>query len=116
MAVEEVAAMLCSSCGSDNPEGVKFCGECGAALQNRCLQCGAENPPRFKFCGECGNSLLDQPSTRRLPSPSGDEADRVRADQPDTAAPGEARSPRHRRPEAERRQLTVMFCDLVGST
>ena len=30
--------------------------------------------------------------------------------------PGESPSPEHRPPEAERRQLTVLFCDLVDST
>src|SRR5207253_7168780 len=108
--VEEAAAMNCPSCSSENPEGVKFCGECGAALQNRCPQCGAENPPRFKFCGECGASLLDQPPTRRLPPSPSETADRARAGPPDTAAPGEAPSTRRRGLEAERRQLSVMFC------
>lgn len=49
--------MRCPHCDFDNPEGMKFCGECGSALKNRCLQCGFENPPRFKFCGECGSPL-----------------------------------------------------------
>jgi Double zinc ribbon len=49
--------MHCSSCGFENPEGMKFCGECGAPLTGRCPQCGFENPPQFKFCGDCGASL-----------------------------------------------------------
>jgi len=51
-----------------------------------CPKCGFDNPEAFAFCGRCGS-----------PTGSG------------TASHGaEAR--------AERRQLTVMFCDLVGST
>ncbi len=54
--------MTCSRCGSDNPAGKKFCGDCGAALENRCPQCGADNPPTKKFCGDCGASLVAQPA------------------------------------------------------
>ena len=80
--------MQCRSCGFENPEGMKFCNGCGATLKNRCLNCGFENPPQAKFCGECGISLTEQ------------------SQQPKS----------QRKDEPERRQLTVMFCDLVGST
>ena len=33
--------MRCTKCGSDNREGRKFCGECGAPLNARCPECGA---------------------------------------------------------------------------
>ncbi|MCG3120099.1 MAG: hypothetical protein ALAOOOJD_02704 [bacterium] len=82
--------MRCSSCGAENPENMKFCGECAAPLKLLCGNCGFENPPKFKFCGECGAPL---------PAP----------------APATAKT-EHKTPEAERRHLTVMFCDLVGST
>jgi len=49
--------MICSNCNSENPEGVKFCGQCAAQLINKCPSCGFENPPQFKFCGECATSL-----------------------------------------------------------
>jgi class 3 adenylate cyclase/tetratricopeptide (TPR) repeat protein len=52
-----MAQMLCSSCGSANEAGRKFCGECGTALALPCAACGAANPPATKFCGECGASL-----------------------------------------------------------
>src|SRR5713101_7990592 len=82
---------------------MKFCGECGHALQNLCAQCGFENPSRFKFCGACGTSLTGQMLT---PSPPQEKPTPQAA-----ISPSEPRSP-----EAERRQLTVMFCDLVEST
>lgn len=59
-----------------------------------CPACGAENPPTNRFCGQCGARLGDTPAG------SGESALGL--------AQGEE--------EAERRQLTVMFCDLVGST
>ncbi|MFQ5973134.1 MAG: AAA family ATPase [Alphaproteobacteria bacterium] len=81
--------MDCASCGATNPEGKKFCGDCGAALNVRCSSCGSDNPPGNRFCGDCGASLTPVKVT----------TPRERASAP-----------------AERRQLTVMFCDLVGST
>src|SRR5580700_469314 len=49
--------MRCSNCGSENPVGKKFCGNCGTQLGNTCPKCGVENPPSNKFCGGCGAVL-----------------------------------------------------------
>lgn len=52
-------ALICPECGTENPEGVKFCKECGCKLGNAvCSKCGMVNPPQTRFCGECGNKLL----------------------------------------------------------
>ncbi len=49
-------AFKCPSCGYNNPEGTKFCQECGAKLGSLvCVECGAELPPGSRFCGECGS-------------------------------------------------------------
>ena len=83
--------MECPSCHSDTPDSSRFCIACGAALETRCASCGRANRPDAKFCAECG---------QKLTSPSGE---------PESNASSASAS-------AERRQLTVMFCDLVGST
>ena len=49
--------MDCPKCQFENPEGMKFCGECGAKLERACPKCNYSNPPQFKFCGECGSDL-----------------------------------------------------------
>ena len=49
--------MRCTSCGSDSPEGAKFCIECAAPFQKRCPTCATENPPQAKFCAECASPL-----------------------------------------------------------
>lgn len=103
--------MRCPSCGFDNPEDMKFCGECGIPLQQRCPQCGFENPPRFKFCGACGTALSGQ--THAFPATPTDAQHDAEAAQSFQVTPPSAESPR---PVAERRQLTVLFCDLVDST
>lgn len=77
----------CRQCGTENAEARRFCAECGAALPRLCPDCGFANEPRAKFCGGCGTPLVSRAA-------------------PQEAAPA----------EAERRQLTVLFCDLVDST
>ena len=82
--------MWCSNCAIEVAEQKKFCGQCGSAAMRRCPSCDAVNPVSSKFCGDCGTKLR--------------VGTRARA----AAAKGS-------RP-IERRQLTVLFCDLVGST
>src|SRR6266851_3523873 len=102
--------MLCPSCAFDNPEGMNFCGKCAHPLNLHCPQCGFDNPPGFNFCGKCAAALTVQtpvsPPTRPTQQP-GSQA----AHPPQVEVPLDSRSP-----NAERRQLTVMFCDLVDST
>jgi class 3 adenylate cyclase/predicted ATPase len=89
--------MDCPHCGASNPESKRHCGDCGAMLLIRCASCGCESPPGKKFCGDCGVALP------RLPEPSAPKK-------------GIPRSKEVTAQAAERRQITVMFCDLVGST
>jgi class 3 adenylate cyclase len=90
---------------------MKFCGECGVALKNRCPECGFENPPRFKFCGTCGTSLTGQ-----IPTPRSTQTEGRKGDEQDEVSPIRPFSTERGTPAAERRQLTVLFCDLVDST
>ena len=95
--------MQCPRCQHENPPQAKFCLECGARQALTCSKCLAELPGSAKFCLECGEPVGPQIQTR---SP-------------------ESYTPKHLAEkiltsksslEGERRQLTVMFCDLVGST
>jgi class 3 adenylate cyclase/tetratricopeptide (TPR) repeat protein len=86
--------MHCAKCGSDNREGRKFCAKCGAALARQCPRCGTSNDPGDDFCGECGAGF---------DSPVG-----IPAAESSLAAKSET--------VGERRHLTVLLCDLVGST
>lgn len=97
--------MHCTACKHENPVQAKFCLECGAALVHRCAQCQVELPVNAKFCIACGVGVADsakveQPSTRAT------------AGRPFDAVQDKLNGA----PEGERRQLTVLFCDLVGST
>src|SRR5262245_47199892 len=99
--------MRCASCGFENEAGAQFCEECGTPLVRTCPGCGREVRPTAKFCSKCGTTLTPQaspPALSRLGQPPAHPA-----------APAPPLTERGT-PEAERRQLTVMFCDLVGST
>ena len=87
--------MTCTSCGSENDSGARFCNECGSSLQAGCPSCGAVNRPGAKFCNECGHTLV--PGARATP--------------PDVTGPT-ANSGR----VTERRLVSVLFADLVGFT
>ena len=54
--------MTCPSCGTQNSEGRKFCGSCGAPLAVACPSCGVANEPGMGFCGECGAALTAAPA------------------------------------------------------
>jgi class 3 adenylate cyclase/predicted ATPase len=107
--------MRCPSCGFENPEGLKFCNECGTTLKRHCTQCGFENAPQSKFCGECGTALSAAGKPPPAKSRRGNGAQKQKRATRSVRQPATA-PPRPASPEAERRQLTVMFCDLVGST
>jgi hypothetical protein len=49
----------CPNCGHDNPEAVKFCGECGKRLLVACSVCQEPNPPANRFCHACGAPLTE---------------------------------------------------------
>src|SRR5262249_19072153 len=106
--------MRCPSCGFDNPQGLKFCEECGTQLLRVCPSCGQQVRPTAKFCGDCGPTL----AAERKPAPA--KGRKQKAAKTPVRAPRSSRPTPTRSqvaaPEAERRQLTVMFCDLVGST
>jgi class 3 adenylate cyclase len=102
--------MNCEACGHSNEELARFCMECGGALELVCDGCGASIPPKARFCSQCGQAQ----GTSATKNPSRAESSHL----PDaTVVEADADSDVEIPPAAgERRQLTVMFCDLVGST
>jgi class 3 adenylate cyclase/tetratricopeptide (TPR) repeat protein len=84
----------CTSCGSVNEPGRKFCGQCGSSLALACPSCGSPNPSTDKFCGECGSPLAPGNTSATAPTPDEPPAQTI----------------------AERRLVSVLFADLVGFT
>jgi hypothetical protein len=71
----------------------------------RCSNCGSENSAGKKFCAECGAGL-----SRGCPQCAAENAPAARFCGDCGAAPVQPREA-----TGERRHLTVLFCDLVGS-
>ena len=103
--------MQCPQCQVENRDNAKFCEGCGSGLTRSCPGCSQEVSPRAKFCPECGTRLT---ASTLFPNHSRTEHQQAPPLDP-TAALGLPPTQRSA-PEAERRQLTVLFCDLVDST
>jgi membrane protease subunit (stomatin/prohibitin family) len=52
-----VVGLVCPSCGKVNEKGQKFCGDCGTRLSKKCPTCGKDYDLAQKFCGDCGTKL-----------------------------------------------------------
>ena len=73
---------------------------CGTRATQRCGNCGGALEPQFRFCPQCGQSVRAEPAPV-APAPV--------AVAPAAAVPSVPA-------DGERKQVTVLFCDLVGST
>jgi class 3 adenylate cyclase/tetratricopeptide (TPR) repeat protein len=106
--------MKCAKCQTENPENLKFCGACGAKLERICPHCKSSNPPQFKFCGECGHNLTlpAKPIPKEL---SFDEKlAKIQRYLPKDLT--QKILAQRDKIEGERKQVTVMFCDMEGFT
>ncbi len=99
--------MKCPRCQHENPPESSFCLECGAGLALPCISCGAELPPGTKFCNRCGHAVGGPAAVGAGP-----------------ASP-HAYTPKHLAEkiltsrsaiEGERKQVTVLFCDIADSS
>lgn len=101
------SSLKCLRCQQDNPPGSNFCLGCGAHLGAICGGCGSHLPAGSRFCNKCG-------------TPVGEESA-----EPAPFASPVSYTPKHLAEriltsrsalEGERKQVTVLFADLKGST
>jgi len=106
--------MKCPKCQHENPSDARFCNGCGQKLELACPECGKTNPPESKFCNGCGHNLTlpSEPNSREL---SFDEKIAKLQKYLPKGITEKILSQRGRI-EGERRQVTVMFCDMKGYT
>ena len=88
--------MDCPRCRTALTADARFCGDCGLALTRACPACQQRNALSARFCAECG-------------APQ-------QADALAPAAAPLAVEPAAAPARVSRRQMSVLFCDLVGST
>ncbi|MEJ2266446.1 MAG: adenylate/guanylate cyclase domain-containing protein [Anaerolineales bacterium] len=105
--------MQCPNCQHKNRATAKFCENCGHVLQIICPNCGRSNRPGAKFCDNCGHKLdggeeapvealpARSPISRFIPKELASKLESARADHA---------------MEGERRVVTILFCDVKGST
>ncbi len=106
--------MECPKCGHELPDTAKFCIECGYKIEITCPDCQTKNIVAAKFCIECGYdlTLTVTPTTKELTFE--EKLDKVRRYLPKDLT--EKILSQRGKIEGERKQVTVMFCDLEGFT
>ncbi|MDQ2807223.1 MAG: AAA family ATPase [Chloroflexota bacterium] len=99
--------MPCPHCATENPPQAKFCLNCGTPLGRHCANCGTELPAAARFCMSCGQAVTgaDTPA----------DAARLTRLAAATPAPLAAKM-RAAHLAGERKVVTALFCDVVGST
>jgi len=106
--------MKCPKCQTENPEGMKFCVECGKKLETTCPKCGFGNSPISKFCGECGHDL--SLPLRPIPKELSFEEKLAKIQRYLPKDLTRKILAQRDKIEGEQKQVTVMFCDIEGFT
>ncbi len=107
--------MQCPQCKTVNPEGSKFCLNCGTRLSQVCPHCGLQLPPQAKFCLECGARMAGLPVQATATEADPDVmADRLRRLVPKEYAAQLAS--KQGESSHERRTVTILFSDIKSST
>lgn len=112
--------MNCPRCATENPEGAKFCFNCGQTLAVKCPECGTNLPANAKFCFNCGHQMGAPAVPPAPPAPAPPKAARAE-DRLQQFIPREllAKLESARTGggmQGERRVVTMLFCDVKGST
>jgi class 3 adenylate cyclase len=103
--------MICPQCQCENLSDSIFCDHCGVRLEAACPNCGEPNRGGAKFCKNCGQAI-------NQPQPTVSSAVQ-RSPSPDTYVPphlAEKILASRQTLEGERKQVTVLFGDIRGST
>jgi len=102
--------MICSNCSYENDNTARFCSNCGTELRRICQNCGTFNEPTANFCSNCGFALEQSNTIQK----SSAVALRPSAYTPKHLAEKILRE--RKTISGERRTVTVLFFDEVGST
>jgi class 3 adenylate cyclase/tetratricopeptide (TPR) repeat protein len=111
--------MRCLTCDTELLAGKQFCHACGTRVAPPCVQCGNPIDPRFRFCPECGAPAAPEASPKAATTTGEIAADGAGHSPPVHDIPASLAA-KIRASQGviagERKLVTVMFSDLVGST
>jgi class 3 adenylate cyclase/tetratricopeptide (TPR) repeat protein len=102
--------MNCPNCQTSNREDAKFCMNCGHSLVRECSNCGVESPLAAKFCSNCGQAFEDGIQAVEQVKP------RLQDLMPKDLQEKLTKAQTTGGLQGERRIVTILFCDVVGST
>lgn len=112
----------CPECNSTNRAGARFCDACGAPLPRACPHCGNAVREAARFCDICGQSLPPAPLLAPAPFPASEAGEGTRRGEilhqylPKELLAKLESARRSGGMVGERRVVTILFCDLQGST
>jgi predicted ATPase/class 3 adenylate cyclase len=106
--------MKCPKCQLQNREGAKFCKGCGIVLELTCPNCKKVISPDSSFCDECGQNLALPSEPPPKESSFDEKIARIQRYLPEGLT--DRILAQRGKIEGERRQVTVMFCDMEGFT
>jgi GGDEF domain-containing protein len=106
--------MKCPQCRNDNVEDAKFCNECGQRLEPVCPNCSKVNKSGSKFCNDCGHNLTIPSKPTRKELSFDEKLEKIQKYLPSGIT--EKILSQRDKIEGEKRQVTVMFCDMKGFT
>jgi class 3 adenylate cyclase/tetratricopeptide (TPR) repeat protein len=104
----------CPKCQFEIPEGAKFCNECGSKLEIACSECGKINLLGSKFCNECGHNIALPKESPKKELSVDEKLAKIQRYLPKDLT--EKILAQRDKIEGERKQVTVMFCDMEGFT
>jgi class 3 adenylate cyclase/tetratricopeptide (TPR) repeat protein len=112
--------MKCSNCQSENPQGARFCTNCGTQFPQKCSNCATTLKEAARFCHNCGHPVSadtssSQPTPASPTSPTSTEQLIQRYLPKELLAKLENARASHLM-SGERRVVTILFCDVQGST
>jgi class 3 adenylate cyclase len=107
--------MKCPNCSHNNSPEAKFCENCGQPLERVCPNCHSPVSEDAKFCHNCGQQLAGGEAEARAAKPMRSQSlDALRRSAPKAMA-GKILAERDRM-QGERKLVTALFADIVGST
>jgi class 3 adenylate cyclase/predicted enzyme related to lactoylglutathione lyase len=107
--------MKCPNCSFENAVDAKFCENCGQPFERVCPNCGKPVSANARFCKNCGFNLAGA-AAQAQPTPVTQSAnlDALRKTAPLSVS--QKILAERERTEGERKLVTALFTDIVGST